>query len=235
MGIDLNFWKYQNGTYLNHAAVYQTACCNHETVEGLEILPMEDILRETATAFHDWNSIDPLNYEKKEGAGSFQISTTPQTVRFDCYSMERSDCKRFSSLMSKFGCSLYDPLQGIRFDKIAVFLIDEAGEYKTQVEQEFSRLLPRLQITTQVVSWEEYVQLSKNLSQIKYNALIHRAKTMTKVVSFLQFGNAFTNRPCQCKTALLADGQKARQLLGELLQKSMERVVGDFLERTYYE
>lgn len=235
MSIDLNFWKYQDGTYLDNAAVYRSACCDQEEVEGLALLPIEDILSETASAFQDWNALDAFNFEKKEGEGSFQISTTPQTVRFDCYSMERADMKRFSTVMSKFGCPLYDPGQGVRFDKIAVLLVDEAGEYKMQVERAFARLLPRMETAAQVVTWEEYVRLSRELDQIKYNAVIHRAKTMTKVTSFMQFGNAWANRPCQCKTAKLADQETGASVLKELLIKSLERVVADFLERTYYE
>ena len=130
MSIDLNFWKYQKDTYLDNAAVYQKACCDNEQVEGLEALPIEDILKETASAFHDWNGLDVFNYEEREGQGAFQISATPQTVRFDCYSMKQADMKRFSAVMSKFGCPLYDPQLGVRFDKIAAFLIDGAGEYK---------------------------------------------------------------------------------------------------------
>lgn len=235
MSIDFNFWKYQNDTYLDNTMVYQNACCNHEKIEGLEVLPIEDILKETASAFHGWKAIDAFNYEKEEGQGSFQITTTPQMVRFDCYSMEQADMKRFSSVMAKFACPLYDPQQGIRFDKIAVFLVDEAGEYQMQVEREFSRLLPRLEVITQVVTWDEYVRLSKELNCIQYNAVIHRAKTVTKVTSFMKFGNAWANRPCQCKTTQLENPQKAHQILEELLQKSMERVVHDFFERTYYE
>ena len=235
MSIDLNFWKYERDTYLDNAIVYQKACCNNEKIEGLEVLPIEDILKEVAVAFHDWNSIDLFNYEKKEEQGSFQISTTSQTVRFDCYSMEQTDMKRFSVIMSKFYCPLYDPQQNVRFDKIAAFLIDEAGEYKTQVEHEFSCLLPGLEIITQVVSWNEYVRLSKEIEHIQYNAIIHRGKKMTKVTSYMQFGNAWTNRPCQCKTVQLEEKDKAHKLLEELLQKSIERVVNDFQERTYYE
>lgn len=234
MSIDLDFWKYRSGVYLDNAMVYQKACCDNEQVEGLEPLPIDAILKETAAVFHEWTSLDPFNYER-EGLGSFQISTTSQTVRFDCYSMKRADMKRFSSILSKFGCPLYDPQQGVRFDKLCAFLVDEAGEYKTQVEQAFSRLLPRLELSTQVVTWNEYVQFSKTLKHVQYDAGIHRAKTMTKVTSFMRFGNAWANRPCQCKTAQLSDKDQARQLLGELLQKSMERVVNDFLERTYYE
>lgn len=143
--------------------------------------------------------------------------------------------KRFSSMMAGFGCPLYDPQQGVRFDKIAVFLVDEAGKYKEQAEQSFSRLLPRLEITIQTVSWDEYARRSKTLPHIQYAATIHRAKTLTKVTSFMQFGSAWANRPCQCKTAQLADKNHARRLLGELLQKSIERVIHDFLERTCYE
>lgn len=234
MSMDLNFWKYQNDVSLDNATVYQKACCDHEDVEGLEVLPAEDILAEAARIFHDWNSLDPFNYESNADHGSFQISITPQTVRFDCYSMDQTDMKRFSSIMSKFGCPLYDPQQGVRFDKIVVFLIDEAGDYKTQVEKEFLRLLPRLELITQVVNWDEYLQLSKTLAHIQYKAIIHRAKTMTKVTSSMRFGNTCADRPCQCKTAQLEDREQARRLLTELLQKSIGRVVNDFLARTYY-
>ena len=234
MSVDLNFWKYQNDVYLDNAAVYQSACCGHEEIEGLEVLPIEDILKEIAAAFHEWDSLDPFNYERRE-YGSFQISATPQIVRFDCYSMKQADMKRFSTIMSRFGCPLYDPQQGVRFDKIVAFLIDEAGEYKAQAEQELSRLLPRLEIMTQVVNWDEYTCLSKTHTHIQYDAMIHRAKALTKVTSFMRFGSAWANRPCQCKTAQLADPDEARQLLEELLQKSIKRVVNDFLERTYYQ
>ncbi len=233
MSIDLNFWKYQKDKYLDNAAVYQKACCDNEEMEGLEILPTEDILKEIANAFADWTALDPFNYENKKH-GSFQISTTPQTVRFDCYSMEQADMKRLSTVMSGFGCPLYDPQQRIRFDKIKVFLIDEASEYRAEVEQEISRLLPHLEIITQSMDWEEYAHIPKRLTYVNYSATIHRAKTITKVISFMFFGNAWANRPCQCKTAQLEDSEKAHALLAELLKKSIGRVVGDFLGKTYY-
>lgn len=233
MSIDLNFWKYRDGVYLDNGMVYQKACCDNENVEGLEILPTEEILKETAAAFPEWTSSDPFHYEGKEH-GSFQIQVTPQTVRFDCYSMEAADMKRFSSILSGFGCPLYDPQQGVRFDQISAFLVEEAGAYKTGVMQAFSRLLPRLEVITQTVTWEEYRQLSKTIKNIQYSAVIHRAKTLTKVTSFMQFGSAWANRPCQCKTARLADSGQAGRILEELLQQSIERVVTDFLDRTYY-
>ncbi len=233
MSVDLNFWRYQKGAFLKDEDAYQKACCDHEWVEGLELLPIEDILNETAKVFCQWTSLDPFHYEGKE-RGSFQISTTPQTVRFDCYSMEKAEMKRFSSVLSQFGCPLYDPQQGARFDKLAVFLIDEAGQYQEEIEQELSRLLPRLELETRAATWDESVRLAELCGHIQYHAAIHRAKTLTKATSFLRFGRGWANRSCQCKTALLAEGEE-RRILAELLRTSIQRVAGDFLERTYYE
>ena len=233
MSIDLNFWKYKKDIYLDNTAVYQTVCCDNKEMEGLEPLPTEHILKETAAAFSDWTAPDSFHYESGEH-GSFQISVTPQSVRFDCGAMELADMKRFSKVMSKFGCPLYDPQLGARFDILEVFLIDEAGEYREEVEQEISRLLPHFEIITRVAGWEDYMRISKTLPHIHYSAIIHRAKTLTKATSFMAFGKAWTNRPCQCKTAQLADAQKAHPLLAELLKKSIGRAVEDFLGRTYY-
>ncbi len=234
MSIDLNFWNYKKDNDSDHAAVYQAACCNQQVLEELELLPTEDILKEVSAAFHDWIMLDPLHYESKKAQGSFQIQATSQAVRFDCYSMEQTDMKRFSSLMAKFSCPLYDPQQGVRFDKMDVFLIDEAGAYQTQAVEELTRLLPRLEMAVHVVNWDDYTSLSQASRHIKYDAGIHRAKSLTKVTSFMRFGNAWANRPCQCKTAQLTGSDNAGQLLAELLQKSIQRVVQDFFDRTYY-
>lgn len=51
---------------------------------------------------------------------------------------------------------------------------------------------------------------------------------------FKRNGSAWANRPCQCKSARLSDRDQAGRLLEELLQKSIERVVNDFFDRTYY-
>lgn len=235
MSVDLNFWKYEKDIYLDPAAVYQKACCDQEEIKGLTPLPIQDILSKVASAFADWNALDPLNYENPSAQGSFQISTTLQTIRFDCYSMAQADMKRFSSIMSEFGCPLYDPQRNMRFDKICLFLIDEMGSYQAQAEQEISRLLPHMEIETQITSWDEYLRISKTLAHVQYSAVIHRAKTLTKITSFIDFGKGWANRPCQCKTAQLADKEKEPLILEELLRKSIERVVKDFLEKTYYE
>ncbi len=233
MSIDLNFWKYREGVYLDNEAVYQAACCEMEAVEGLEALPLEDILGEIEAAFPEWTAPDPTS--RQRGGGSFEILALPQAIRFDCYSMEQADMKRFSTLMSRFGCPLYDPQQGVRFDNMAVFLIDEAGGCRAEAEETLSRLLPRFELAVQTVTWDAYTRLSKDLKQIHCSAVIHRAKTRTSVTSFLRFGSGWANRSCHCKTALLADEGESRRILGELLERSIKQVVGDFLERTRYQ
>ena len=42
MSMDLNFWKYKENTAHDHETVYQTACCDGEIMEVLEILPISD-------------------------------------------------------------------------------------------------------------------------------------------------------------------------------------------------
>ena len=234
MSIDINFWKYKKDAAPDHLTVYQQACCDHETLEELEVLPIDNLLEEVRLKFGHWQFIDPYNYEAPDGQGSFQITTTPQTIRFDCYSMAPSDMKQFSSLMAKFDCPLYDPQQNIRFDKIAIMVDTGLTGYTSYIQQKISNLLPRLERTARTMEWDEYMQLSKELSCIHLHVNIHRGKSMTKVITFMRFGNGWTNRPCQGKNTLLDDPAKAPQVLQELLDKSVDRAVHDFFEKTYY-
>ena len=116
MSMDLNFWRYKENATHNHAAVYQAACCDGETMEGLEILPVGDILKNVAAVFSDWTVQDGGKNFEKEGHGAFQISTTPQMVRFDCYGMQGADLNALMDILAGFGCPLYDPQISTRSD-----------------------------------------------------------------------------------------------------------------------
>ena len=115
MSYDINFWKYKEGVYLDNHEVYIAACCNGKTIDGLEELPVDAILDKIAEAFSDWTRLGLKDYEK-EGGGSFQIYTTGQIVRFDCYNMTGDDMNRLIDVMLEFGCPLYDPQISTRFD-----------------------------------------------------------------------------------------------------------------------
>lgn len=115
MSYDLNFWKYKEGAAHNNQKIYELACCDGETVDILENLPIEEILKKISDAFSDWTKLSDNQYEK-EGKGSFEIFATSQAVRFDCYSMQESDMNSLMEILIDFGCPLYDPQISERFD-----------------------------------------------------------------------------------------------------------------------
>lgn len=116
MSYDLDFWKYQNGTYLNHQEVYEK-CSDEQIVAGLEDLPIDAILKDIQTEFVDWKVEESTtDYENPQGKGAFQVFTTRQFVRFDCYGMAGEDMNRIIDVMIKYDCPLYDPQVPQRYD-----------------------------------------------------------------------------------------------------------------------
>ena len=116
MSMDLNFWKYKENTAHDHETVYQTACCDGEIMEVLEILPIDDILKKVTNTFSDWTIQDGGKDFEKKGHGAFRIFTTSQIVRFDCYGMQGDDMNTLIDILLDFGCPLYDPQISTRFD-----------------------------------------------------------------------------------------------------------------------
>ena len=116
MSMDLNFWKYKEDTAHDHSTVYQTACCDGEVMEVLEVLPIDEILKKVADSFSDWNIQGGGKDFEKEGHGAFQVFTTSQIVRFDCYGMQEADMNALMDILLDFGCPLYDPQISTRFD-----------------------------------------------------------------------------------------------------------------------
>ncbi len=118
MSYDLDFWKYKKDTYLDNQKVYEN-CSEEEIVEGLEDLPIDSILKDVQTEFIDWKRDDSnVDYENPNAKGAFQISTTKQFVRFDCYGMEGEDMNRIIDIMVKYDCPLYDPQVPQRYDEM---------------------------------------------------------------------------------------------------------------------
>ena len=115
MSMDLNFWKYKKGMLHDNNRIYSKACCDGELVEELENLPIDEILDKIASVFSDWTVLDKGHYEK-EGRGAFEIFTTSQIVRFDCYDMQEADKNSLMDILIDFGCPLYDPQISTRFD-----------------------------------------------------------------------------------------------------------------------
>lgn len=115
MSMDLNFWKYLEGVYLDNQQVYFQACCEGDLVDGLETLPLVEIMEKLKATFFEWTQNAPNDFSRK-GHGAFQISTTSQMVRFDCYGMSGDDMNLLIDVMLAFHCPLYDPQVATRFD-----------------------------------------------------------------------------------------------------------------------
>ncbi len=234
MGIDLSYWKSSPGVGLEPRGVYQTACCDGREIEGLEWLPVDGILSEIEAAFAKWERMDWVTREKETGGG-FQVFTTPQVFRVDGYGLSREEMARFSEMMKGYGCPLYDPQQGCRFDSLAVVLYGEAGDIREAVEEQARAVFPGLPLgeVRCLPVPEGAVPLPRPEHPV-LEVFVHRGKTITKVTANLFFGSGWTSRPTQCKTALLTGPEETQKRLAKLAGTAMKRAVEDLRQRSYH-
>lgn len=234
MGYDLSYWKYREGVDLPVGEVYRDACCEGLPVEGLELLPIDAILAEIDSLFGKWGRPDAATYEKETG-GSFQLFTTDRSLRVDCYGMPRQEMAKFSQIMARYGCPVYDPQQGVRFDRLTLLLYGEAADIREAVEEECASLFPNLPLKE--VRCEPVPQGAMALPKPEHPVLevfVHRGKSITKVTANLFFGSGWTSRPTQCKTALLTTPEETGARLAKLARTAMGRAAEDLRQRSYY-
>ena len=114
MSYDLNFWRYKSGIQMDHQKVYEQLS-DGQTVEGLETLPIESIRQKFATKFAvGWDQPDQNSWEGDKGA--FQIFTTDQFFRVDCYGLNSDTMNQIIDVLVEFECPLFDPQVGQRYD-----------------------------------------------------------------------------------------------------------------------
>ena len=116
MSVELNFWRYKENSVHHDELVYRAACCDGNCLKELELLPIDAILQKIADTFSGWTSLADGQIFENEVQGAFQIFTTSQIVRFDCYDMQETDMNRLIDILIGFGCPLYDPQTAERFD-----------------------------------------------------------------------------------------------------------------------
>lgn len=114
MSYDINFWRYKPGISLDHQEVYELLS-DGKRVEGLEDLPIREMLARLESQFADWERLGERNFEGGN-RGAFEIFTTPQFLRVDCYGMSGDDMNQIIDIANEFGCPLFDPQVGKRFD-----------------------------------------------------------------------------------------------------------------------
>ena len=115
---ELLFWRYLDEIYLNHHEVYE-ALVEKEGVIGLEKLPVEVIINRINSVFSKWERIDENSWKNNAGKGAFQVITTPQSVKIDCYGTEVKTMNQLVDLMLEFKCPLYDPQVPERYDEMS--------------------------------------------------------------------------------------------------------------------
>lgn len=234
MSIDLSYWKTSPGAEPDPKAVYQAACCDGREMEGLEPLPIDAILAEMENTFSKWERMDKATWEKETGGG-FQLFTTPQVLRVDGCGLSREEMARFSEMMKGYGCPLYDPQQGCRFDSLTIYLYGEAADIREAVEAEAKTAFSGLPVTE--VRCEPVPEGAMALPKPEHPVLevfVHRGKSITKVTVNLFFGSGWTSRPTQCKTALLTEPEETKKRLAKLSETAMKRAAEDLRQRSYH-
>ncbi len=113
MARDLSFWKVKGDVRLQNQEIYW-ALSDEEYVEGLEVLPISDILNDFHAVFSDWKA-DEDNYFEK-GDESFELMSTTQFIRCDCYSLSEDNMNKIIEIMLKYDCPLYDSAIDVRFE-----------------------------------------------------------------------------------------------------------------------
>ncbi len=114
---ELLFWKYLEGIYLNHHEVYESLL-DDEQVPGLEALPTAVILNRITNTFSKWEKVDKNSWQNTDGKGAFQIKTTLQSVKIDCYGTEGKTMDVLVNILEEFKCPLYDPQVPARYDEM---------------------------------------------------------------------------------------------------------------------
>ena len=113
MSYDLDFWKYKQGVELNHQQVYE-CLSDGQYVDGLEDLPIDDLIARISQVFSEgWNKVDEMTWESSDG--TFQLFTTQQFIRVDCYGLSSENMNKLIDILDEFGCPLYDPQVGQRY------------------------------------------------------------------------------------------------------------------------
>lgn len=114
---ELVFWIYKEGIYHNNHLVYE-ALVEEQLVEGLEELPVEIISNRIAALFSDWERVDSVSWKNNSGVGAFQIKTTSQSYKIDCYGTNGKTMDKLVAILEEFKCPLYDPQVPQRYDGI---------------------------------------------------------------------------------------------------------------------
>jgi len=114
MSYQLVFWKQSASAVTMPQSVYERLMAG-ERVAGLCDLPGDRFLARIAEHFTaGWERLDDYNWEHVDG--SFQVAVGPQHFLVISYNLPGEVLNEFIDLAAEFGCKLYDPQTGERFE-----------------------------------------------------------------------------------------------------------------------
>ena len=120
MSYDLLFWKQEAGQTLDPAAVH-SSLAEEESIPGLVSLPISEWIEAVLEAFPDARK-EPngpsewITWTSRDEAESFQMEWSPVHVWVTCRPLDIDIANRLIDIALNFGCPLYDPQTGERFD-----------------------------------------------------------------------------------------------------------------------
>ena len=113
MSYDLNFWNEPEGFKAAPLDVYRSLS-EGVPVDGLSQIDVAGFYKRIIQEFPGTEEANGfLDWEGEEN--SFQVSSSAQHVRIDCYGQPGEWMNVFIDIGKEFGCPLYDPQTNERF------------------------------------------------------------------------------------------------------------------------
>ena len=141
MSYDINFWKLERPSSLEPVEIY-SRLSQGEVVEGLARLPVEEILKKLKEAFADFDPKEEFPLARTS-EGSIEFIWTDQYFRFDIRGGICADCQKVVDVMTGFGCPMYDPQVGRRYDAEERMTVGETPRFE-EVSPELKEQMKRL-------------------------------------------------------------------------------------------
>lgn len=113
MSRDLSFWRTKKKLYIENKDIYKSLS-EGKFLTYVNEIPVSQIIADFNKAFIKWINNDNKYYEKDNEA--FELMTTEQFVRVDCYEMTADNMNKIIDIMIKYDCPLYDAAIDVRFD-----------------------------------------------------------------------------------------------------------------------
>jgi len=114
MSRDLSFWKIKEKSEAENKDIYKSLS-EGKFLTYVNEIPVSQIIDDFHKAFIKWINHDNRYYEKDNEA--FELMTTYQFVRVDCYEMTVDNMNKVIDIMIKYDCPLYDAAIDVRFDR----------------------------------------------------------------------------------------------------------------------